>query len=63
MREPKWANFADEQFSDKNFAYFNPLAHFDPLFSERKKKSNFAVFNFADKAKICEIKFCENFFP
>jgi len=29
----KWTNFADEQFSDKNFA------HFDPLFSEKEKKN------------------------
>jgi len=28
-------NFADEQFSDKNFD------HFDPLFSEKEKKIKF----------------------
>jgi len=52
-------NFADEPFSDKNFAHFDPpRPHFDPLFSEKEKKSNFAEFNFADRAKIHE-----NFFP
>jgi len=30
MRGSKWANFADEQFSDKNFVHFDPLR-------ERKK--------------------------
>jgi len=40
MRGSKWANFAefnfaDEQFSDKDFAHLT-------LFSQRKKKSNFA---------------------
>jgi len=34
----KWANFADEQFSDKSFAHFDPLTHFDPFFSENEKK-------------------------
>jgi len=50
MRGSKWANFVefnfvDELFSDKNFAHFNPLTHFDPhflpsfdpLFSEKEK--------------------------
>jgi len=32
----KMGNFADEQFSDKNFA------NFDPLFSEKEEKSNSA---------------------
>jgi len=52
MRMSKWANFAeffaefnfaDEQFSDRNFSHFDP--HFAPiltlishLFSQRKKK-------------------------
>jgi len=44
---------ADEQFSDKIFA------HFDPLFSEKEKKKS----NFADRANINKIKFCENFSP
>jgi len=39
MRASKWANFAkfniaDEQFSDKNFAHFDPI-------SQRKKKFRF----------------------
>jgi len=44
LREEIFAEFnlADEQFSDKSFA------HFDPLFSEKEKQSNF---------------FCKNFFP
>jgi len=46
----------DEHFSDKNFA------HFDPLLSEKEKQTNFAEFNFADRAKIREIKLLENFF-
>jgi len=50
----KWANFAefnftDEQFLDKDFAYFDShsfFAHVDPLFSEKEKnqisrKNNF----------------------
>jgi len=56
MRESKCANFADEQFLDKDFAHFDPhisyLAHFDPFFSEKKKI----------KIKIREIKFRVNFF-
>jgi len=44
LREEIFAefNFADVQFTDKNFAHFDPLAsflvHFDPLFSEKEKK-------------------------
>jgi len=47
LREEIFAefNFADVQFTDKNFAHFDPLAsflvHFDPLFSEKEKKSKF----------------------
>jgi len=48
MRGSKWA---DEQFSDKIFAHFNP--NFRP---ERE-------FNFADRAKIREIKFRGKILP
>jgi len=51
------SNTLREEFSDKDFAHFAPLAHFDTHFSEKEKKSNFG-----DRAKICEIKFRENFF-
>jgi len=40
-------NFADEQFSDKNFAHFNPL------FSEKEKKINFVKMS---SAKISSLK-------
>jgi len=36
MSGSKWANFADEQSSDKKFS------HFDPIFSEKEKEFNFA---------------------
>jgi len=72
LREEIFAefNFADEQFSDKNFAHFDSVAHFDhhfspilTVFSQReKKKLNFAKFNYTDRAKICKIFFCKNFF-
>jgi len=60
MRGSKWVNFAefkiaDEQFSDKNFAHFDPFLTFWPSFLRKKKKSNFA-----DSTKISS---SGNFFP
>jgi len=55
-------NFADEQLSVKKIALFDPISRpFWLFFLRQKKKSNFVEFNFADRAKIREIKFCENF--
>jgi len=56
MGEFREFNYADEQFSDKLFAHFDP--HFLPiltLFSQRKKKSNFADFG-PISAKISFLK-------
>jgi len=51
-------NFGVSNFLTKFLPHFDPISNpFRLFFSQREKKSNFA-----DRAKIREIKFRENFF-